>query len=121
MKDGKKTRELKALAANPSNIGVRLLTTLTKELPPEKVAQVIAELMEASTTIRTGSDSSAQVPDHRTRLAAVQLYLSYNLGMPVQRTITKEEKVESDIETMARLMASPAAREAMRKALATEV
>jgi hypothetical protein len=108
------------MAAIPSNIGVRLLSTLATEVPPERVARAIADLMEASSIVRTGSDSSVTVPDHRTRLAAVQLYLSYNLGMPVQRTITKEDKQESDAETMTRLMASPAAREAMRQALATE-
>jgi hypothetical protein len=113
-------KELLALAGDTRNISVRLLTTLANEVPPERVARAIADLMEASNIVRTGSDTSATVPDHRTRLAAVQLYLSYNLGMPVQRTITKEDKQESDAETMTRLMASPAAREAMRQALATE-
>ena len=115
-----KSNALKAMAAEGSNIGVRLLEHLTKEIPPEEVAAGIKELMQATTKVRTGSESSEEVPDYKVRLSAIQIYLSYMLGMPVQRTISNVPMKEDDGATMERLLSSPAAREALKRALATE-
>ncbi len=118
---GAKTKELKALAANPSNLGVRLMHRLAFEIPPDEVAVIIKDLTKATTTVRTGAETSKEVPDNRTRLAAVQLYLSYMLGQPVQRTEVKTQVIESEEQTLARLLGSPAVREALRRELAQEV
>lgn len=116
---GKKTQDLLAMAKNPANLGVRLMHALATQLPPEKVAKKIVELMDATTTVRTGMDSMKTVPDYRTQLAAVQLYMSYQLGMPVQRVVTEMKVEEAAENTMARLLSSPAMREALKRELKT--
>lgn len=107
------------MAKNPANLGVRLMHALATQLPPEKVAKKIVELMEATTTVRTGMDSVKTVPDSRTQLAAVQLYLSYQLGMPVQRVVTEMKTPEPDEKALERILSSPALRAALKRELGT--
>ena len=105
------------MAANPSAIGVRLLTTLAEAVPAEEVAEVVRDLMKATSTVRTGSESFKEVPDYRAREAGAKLYFGYMLGLPVQRSIEIQHREESDEDTWERLLSSPAARAAMMRAL----
>ena len=116
-----KALALKEIAKDPINCGVALLHTLATEVPPDEVAALIKELMHAETTVRTGPESWGQTPDNRIRLAAIQLYVSYMLGMPIQRVMTETKKSETEDETMERIMASPAMRVAIKNALAVPV
>lgn len=112
-----KTQTLAEMAKNPSSVGVRLLTTLAETVPAEDVTAVIKDLLGATSTVRTGSESFKEVPDYRAREAGVKLYFGYMLGLPVQRTIEIQRKEEFDEETWDRLLTSPSAKEAMRRAL----
>jgi hypothetical protein len=109
------------MAANPSAIGVRLLTTLVEKVPAEEVAEVIRDLLRATSTVRTGSESFKEVPDYRAREAGAKLYFGYMLGLPVQRTIEIQHREERNEDTLERMLASPAARAALTRALAEEV
>jgi hypothetical protein len=111
--------ELKNLRAG--DIGTGLILQLAKEVPPEQIAVAIKEMLGATTNQRTGAHDYEEVPDWRAREAAVKLYLSYMLGMPVQRTEVKTQVIESEEQTLARLLGSPAVREALRRELAQEV
>ena len=113
-----KTQSLAEMAANPSAIGVRLLSTLVEKVPAEEVAEVIRDLMRATATVRTGSESfKEEVPDYRAREAGAKLYFGYMLGLPVQRTIEIQHREERSEDTLERLLASPAARAALTRAL----
>ena len=69
------------MAANPSAIGVRLLSTLVEKVPAEEVAEVIRDLMRATATVRTGSESfKEEVPDYRAREGGGQTLLRIYAG-----------------------------------------
>ena len=103
--------------AKASDLGPALLLQLVLEVPPEEIVEALKGMVNATMTTKDGR----KVPDYRAREAGVKLYLTYVVGMPVQRVISTPTILESDDRTMSRLMASPAAREAMKRALATEV
>ena len=112
-----KTRSLAEMAANPDNIGVRLLSSLAT-IPPEEIAAVVRGLLTATSTVRTGADSSITVPDHRAREAGVRLVLGYTLGLPVARSLEVVQRIEPDDgATLDRLLSSPAARAAIEREL----
>ncbi len=102
--------------ASSSDIGAGLLLQLVKEVSPDSVIQTIKAMLEATTISKDGRE----LPDWRAREAGAKLFMNYTVGMPIQRVVTQERKSEDDGATMERLLASPAAKEALRKALAIE-
>lgn len=112
----KTQKELKSLRAG--DIGTGLMLQLAKEVPLDEVAKAIKEMMGATTNQRVGAHNYEEVPDWRAREAAVKLYLSYMLGMPVQRVQTETRVIENDEQTLARILESPAVRDALRRELA---
>ena len=104
------------LAANGTDFGAGLLLQLVHEVTTEKVVETIKAMLEATTVGRDGSE----MPDWRAREAGAKLFMSYVIGLPLQRIVTQERKTEDDGATMERLLSSPAAREALKRALAVE-
>jgi hypothetical protein len=103
--------------AKATDLGPALLLKLVLEVSPEEIVEALKGMVNATMTTKDGRT----VPDYRAREAGVKLYLIYVVGMPVQRVMSTPQRLESEDQTMSRLMASPAAREAMKQALATEV
>jgi hypothetical protein len=88
------------------------LADCIKEGSSEKNAQVIEDAKNATHRIfDPGSRTMIEVPDHKTRLAAVTLELAYVEGLPVKREISVQANFESGESVIERIKASP---EAMR-------
>jgi hypothetical protein len=100
-------------AENPSTT---LALALGKEAPPERLAQVLADALSATTVSRSGS---VEV-DTRSRLQAASLILAYQIGRPIERsevvTVSLDASQQGDMSE--RLRHSPALRAAMRRTLA---
>ena len=58
-------------------------------------------------------------PDHRTRLEAAKVFMNYTIGLPMERQPEPEpvRTPESSSASLNRIMASPAARAALRRML----
>lgn len=99
-------------AENPATT---LALALGKEAPPERLAQVLADALSATTTSRSGVTEV----DTKSRLQAASLILAYQIGRPIERsesiTVTLDAEHQSDMAE--RLRHSPALRAAMRRAL----
>ena len=98
------------------DIGPALLGKLADLVPPEVIAAKIMEMLDAEIENARGQT----YPDWRAREAGIKLYLSYQLGMPVQRQIVVNETRESTGQTLERLLASPASRRALQSVLDEE-
>lgn len=95
--------------------GRGFIAAMDDTVTPELVARAVLAGLNATYTTKHG-----EVPDHRTRLEAAKLALNYAVGLPVQRTIVETHEVkESDSDVMTRILASPAARDALAAILAT--
>jgi hypothetical protein len=91
---------------------VRRLADCINEGAPEASAKVIAEAKVATHRIfDVQAKVLVEVPDHKTRLAAVTLELAYVEGLPVKREIVLTGSFESGESVIERLKGSP---EAMR-------
>lgn len=90
---------------NSGDIGPALLVKLAEMIPPEDIAERIKDMMNATYENARGDVKT----DWRAVEAGVKLYLSYQIGMPVQRQVVVQQSVESGDQTMDRLMSSPAA------------
>lgn len=99
-----------------SDLGASLLATLAKEVGHDVIIATLKDMLTANTVTKAGK----KAPDWRAREAGVKMYLAYMVGMPVQRSVTIERKEESEGETMTRLLESPAAREALKRAMAQD-
>jgi hypothetical protein len=82
-------------------------------------SQIVAALREALSATST-TRSGVVEPDHRTRLDASKVILSYALGTPIQRSenVTVNLESESAVGLADRLRSSPALRDSLRRALA---
>lgn len=98
------------------DISPLLLGKLAELVPPELIAEKISEMLDAEMKNARGEF----YPDWRAREAGIKLYLSYQLGMPVQRQIVVNETRESTGQTLERLLASPASRRALQSVLDEE-
>lgn len=96
-----------------SDVGPALLGKLAELVPPAVIAAKIHEMLDAELKNARGEF----YPDWRAREAGIKLYLSYQLGMPVQRQIVVNEQRENKEQTLERLLASPASRRALQMAL----
>jgi hypothetical protein len=91
---------------------VRRLADCINDGAPEASAKVIAEAKVATHRIfDVQAKVLVEVPDHKTRLAAVTLELAYVEGLPVKREIVLTGSFESGESVIERLKGSP---EAMR-------
>lgn len=61
-----------------------------------------------------------EVPDHKTRLAAITLELAYTEGRPVERQIVASGKFEDLAALQAQVMQSQAFRDSLQKAVGKE-
>jgi hypothetical protein len=61
-----------------------------------------------------------EVPDHKTRLAAITLELAYTEGRPVERQIVASGKFEDLAALQAQVMQSQAFRDSLQKAVRKE-
>lgn len=96
---------------SPGHVNQEIMSALAAKYKPEDIAAWFDELRNAT---------HKGAPDARTRLAALNLFLSYYLGRPVERSesvsVTLNADSTHDIE--ARLANSPALREQLRRSLA---
>ena len=94
---------------------VRRLADCIKENASDKNAQVIDDAKNATHRVfDPGSRTMIEVPDHKTRLAAVTLELAYVEGTPVRREISVTGTFESFETVLERLKESPEARRMMK-------
>jgi hypothetical protein len=59
--------------------------------------------------------NGGQVPDHRVRMEGVKVWLNWEIGKPIERSITISQPMEDDDEIMARMLQSPAAVAALKR------
>ena len=87
-----------------------LANTITFEM----IANAVKSALQAEYQTKHGPQ-----PDHRTRLEAAKVFMNYTIGLPVERQPDPEpvRTPESSSAAMDRLMASPAARAALRRML----
>jgi hypothetical protein len=110
---GAKLAELrkKEPSIRPVVRAVRRLADCIKENAADKNAQVIEDAKNATHRVfDPASRTMIEVPDHKTRLAAVTLELAYVEGTPVKREISVTGTFESFETVLDRLKQSPEAR-----------
>ena len=101
-------------APSASQLSRRILDRLTTEIPESDIVRGIREMLNASYVTKSGKEH----PDFRAREAGIRLYLSYTVGLPLQRQIVANIAAEgSEDRVEDRLMASPAARIALKEML----
>ncbi len=98
--------------SKPGDIGPQMLQQLAALLPPALIAEKIQGMLNA--TYESGGKVKT---DWRAVEAGVKLWMSYQIGMPVQRQVILQQKSESGEETLERLLASPASRKMLGQLL----
>jgi hypothetical protein len=85
-------------------------------MPEEMIAEVLARALSATTTTRSGITE----PDHKCRLQAVSIALSYTEGKPIERQQILSHTIAADpvADIEARLAKSPALRASLAATLA---
>jgi hypothetical protein len=93
-----------------------LAEALAEEIPENRIATVLSDALSADMINRDGTRS----PDHKVRLAAAQMALSYRYGLPTRREEVHVSLPATDdtIGIAERMRHSPALRESFRKMLA---
>lgn len=96
--------------------GHELQRVLGEEVPDSRIAKAISEALAADQIGRDGTRS----PDHKTRLQAASLALSYRHGLPLRReeSLTVNIASDGDDQLADRLARSPALRRSLAKLLA---
>ena len=94
--------------------GAETLSAIARVVTPEQIARALAEALSATIKTKTG-----EIPDYRTRLEAAKVFMNYTIGLPVERQPEPEpvRTPESSSASLNRIMASPAARAALRRML----
>jgi SLT domain-containing protein len=95
------------------------LAAIAAKVTPEDIANAISELLGATAWVKDSVSTYKEVPDMRAKADGIKFWLSYQLGLPVQRTEIVTATVDTEEITMAKLMASPAARKAMMEMFAS--
>jgi len=92
---------------------------LQRAMPLEAAIQVLKEQMEATTSFYNLKERKLMTrPDHRTRLAAAELYLAYLIGKPIERRVIEQHNIDSHDDVVSKLAKSTAGREEIKKLLA---
>lgn len=107
----KSTRAARALEATgrPGGISADTINTLVNFVPVEKVMERLKEMLDATTPGGT-------FPDWRARENAIKLWLSYAVGLPVQRVEETQTRVNVQIDPE-KLLSNPASLEAIARKL----
>jgi hypothetical protein len=100
----------------PGDVSPTAVVRMRELIPVEKVAMVLKEMLSATRWVGMG-EFMREVPDWRSREAAVKIHLAYTEGTPVQRIEQISSTVENEEQTLDRLRKSPASRRHMRAAL----
>ncbi|MFT4177531.1 MAG: hypothetical protein QM627_12875 [Luteolibacter sp.] len=109
-------RQIRAIDSNRLRVmSADVLGAVADRFGGEKVAALLDELCVAECITNGGR----KIPDNRTRLAAVTLVLAYLVGRPIERQeiISVNMGADDEQRLLERLVASPALRQAFRKAL----
>lgn len=117
------TEELDSPNFHPSALGPKAVEELARRIPIDRVITLLENMMGAvmvSNSIGKAmrERGEAPPPDWRAREAAVKIYLSYVVGMPVQRQHLVKETLTTPTDPTQDLAASPAARAALARMLA---
>lgn len=110
-------RRKSGFLSSPGRANSELIQSLIEAFPPEVIHGHIAACMSATVVTRGGTE----LPDNRTRLAALQLLLAYTEGRPVERAQveTINHNLDESQESMEeRLKKSPALRRSLAATLA---
>jgi hypothetical protein len=101
---------------NPAEISREVLAAIHRHVNPDIVGQTIASLLSATRTLKNGDI----LPDTRAQEAAAKLYMSYAVGMPVQRSEVVNVNLDADKgdDLEQRMRQSPAMRESFRAMIA---
>ncbi|RYD31540.1 MAG: hypothetical protein EOP85_22650 [Verrucomicrobiaceae bacterium] len=92
-----------------------LAETLSQDFTPNRLVEAFQDALAATTVAHNG----CVYADNRTRLAALQLLMSYIEGKPVERqqVETMTHAADPDADLVARLKRSPALRRMVRRQL----
>lgn len=106
------TRRPLASLAHAGDLTPKVLAILAEKVPVEEIGDKIRALLDAKTKDGTRSDFRAVE-------AGLKIWLSYVVGLPVQRTENVNVNLDADAGAglRERLAKSPALRSALRKAL----
>jgi hypothetical protein len=99
----------------PNRQGSELIESLKIAFPPEVIQAHIKACLAATVETRGGT----VVTDNRTRLATLQLLVSYTEGRPIERqqVETLTHVADPDADLAARARKSPALRKMLRRVL----
>lgn len=105
-------REIPDLIPSDSpQLSTRTIVALVNKVPVDRIITVIESMLDAETP--QGN------PDWRARESGVKLWLSYVVGLPVQRQEIIQHKIVSKPDA-GKLLATPSALEALARSLAQQ-
>jgi len=104
-------------SARPQDSNAQLAAAIDRDAPDERIVAVLADALAADLVARDGT----RQPDHRTRLDAAKVLLSYGVGTPIQRSeiLTVSADADTEVGLENRLRHSPALRALFRRLLAS--
>lgn len=98
--------------SNPGDINRKVAEVLALKVPADRIAEIINGLLNAKRQTKHG-----EVADTRAMEAGAKLWLSYVVGLPIQRQQIEMRQTNNDSEVLLRALQSPATRKALRHAL----
>ncbi len=98
-----------AVAALAKGVSPAVLEAINAKIEPDEIANAIREMLDA--TLASG------LPDWRAREIAIKTYLSYTVGLPVQRQEIIQHRIVSKPDA-GKLLSTPSALEALARSLA---
>lgn len=105
---------MKPTLQNDLTPAARLAAELAAGVSPEQILHTLQQALAADGIARDGS----RQPDHRVRLDAAKVLLSYALGLPIQRSEVHQTVTNRTEDDNMRLLESPAVRSMLKKMLA---
>jgi hypothetical protein len=94
--------------ANPAAITPAVLSAIIRDITPDDIAMGLRQMMDAK--LANGQ------PDVRAIESAIKIYLSWTVGLPVQRQIIEQHKMVTAKPTAA-MLANPETRAMLRRLL----
>lgn len=112
---GKRRTSQKLDLSDPRVINKEIVVAMANKVAPDDIAAKVYELIHAKRETKGG----AMIPDVRSMEAGIKLYLSYVVGLPIQRSEVVTVNLDADSTTglAERLRNSPALRETFRRIL----
>jgi hypothetical protein len=105
---------VKKVAGAKKDLGAETMELINQKVTPEAIANALCEALQADVWSKEGGKG----PDHRIRLEAIKVYLNWQIGKPVERSITITQPSEDDDQIMERMLQSPAAVAALERKIA---